>query len=238
MVVAREDTLPEAISAAIEAALIWSGLEILAPGARFATTTIGRYLLGRHERARDILRSQLELAGASEQDFRDADQIAAAGVRYMRAARDQAADENLRILAQAMIGLARRAELWASDFLKYAELLAPLSRDELILLGLVMTEHARFYSTPRPQNSEADVWYSVMGKALESFPRIDYVSAVAARAQRSGLIIPFTGRDAAGHHVALRAQSEAQYKLSPIGIALRQIVDIPAALYSDLSEEE
>jgi hypothetical protein len=106
------------------------------PRCSLATTTIGRYLLGRHERARDILRSQLEQAGASEQDFRDADQLAAAGVRYMRAARDQAADENLRTLAQAMIGLARRSELWATDFLKYAELLVPLSQDELILLSL------------------------------------------------------------------------------------------------------
>jgi hypothetical protein len=98
----------------------------------------------------------------------------------------------------------------------------------------MMTEHAWFYSTPRPQNSEADVWYGVMRKALGLFPSIEYVSAVAARAQRSGLIIPFTGRDAAGHHMALRAQSEAMYKLSLIGIELCQIVDIPPVL----SEQE
>jgi len=35
--------------------------------------------------------------------------------------RDQAADENLHLLAQAMLGLARRHTLWASDFLKIAD---------------------------------------------------------------------------------------------------------------------
>jgi len=195
VVVTHEDTLPEAVSAAIEAALIWSGLEILAPGARFATTTIGRYLLGRHERARDILRSQLEQAGASEQDFRDADQLAAAGVRYMRAARDQAADENLRILAQAMIGLARRQELWASDFLKFSEIVAPLSRDELILVGLLMSEHKQFYSVPRPENSDGDLWRIIVENSQNSslFPTSQYLWTVAARAQRSGLIIQAIG---------------------------------------------
>jgi hypothetical protein len=209
---AQEDLIPEAIRATIETVFTWSKFEILAPGAGFAAAAIGRYLLGRAERAQGILRSALERAGATSEDFRDAAQLAAAALRYTRAARDQAADENLRILAQAMIGLARRQELWASGFLKYAEILAPLSRDDRL-----MAEDAKLAIPPPPGSTE--LWRTI--KTLELFPSEQYLAAVAVRAQRSGLINPITGWD--GTH----------YELSPIGRELREIVDIPAVLQND-----
>jgi hypothetical protein len=185
------------------------------------TTTVARYLLGRQEAAVGILRSELERSGATAADFKDVEQLAAAAVRYHRAARDQAADENLRILAQAMIGLARRDELWASDFLKYAEILAPLSRDELILIGRLMVEDASFYATPRPPNSGAGLWKIVADDAVAIFSSAEYVAAVAARAQRSGLIVPITG------------YGGTTYELSPIGREVRGVVDIAAAMPTD-----
>jgi hypothetical protein len=145
---AGRDLIPEAIGAVIEGVCVYGEGE--APIAGFATGAVLRYLLGRQDTARGTLRSQLERSGVTAADFKDTEQLAAAALRYMRAARDQAADENLRVLAQAMVGLARRYELWASDFLRYAEILAPLSRDELILIGTLMKEDQEFYTTPRP----------------------------------------------------------------------------------------
>jgi hypothetical protein len=214
---AQKDLIPEAIRTIIESVLTWSKFETLAPSAGFAAAAIGRYLFARQERSEGILRSALERAGATAQDFKDAEQFAAGALRYVRAARDQAADENLRILAQAMIGLARRQELWASDFLKYAEIIAPLSRDELMLIGWLMAEDAKL-ATPPPPGS-ADLWRVLNTSGL--FPSPQYLAAVAARAQRSGLISPITGLDG------------TQYELSPIGREVRSIVDIPAALRSD-----
>ena len=181
--------IPGAIGATIEAALIFYKIDSVAPIAGFTTTAISNYLCERLERAQNILRSELERAGVTAKDFRDADQLAAAALRYHRAARDQAMDENLRILAQAMVGLARRDELWASDFLKYAEILAPLSRDELILIGRMMAEDAQL-ATPPPPGSPG-LWKVLKTSGL--FPSEEYLAAVATRAQRSGLICPITG---------------------------------------------
>jgi hypothetical protein len=214
----RPDLLPEGIGATIETAFQLAGKEILGPLGGFAATAVVRYLFGRQEAARGILRSQLERAGASAEDFRDAEQLAAAAWRYIRAARDQTADENLRILAQAMIGLARRSEVWASDFLKYAEILAPLSRDELILIGQLMADDMDFYLSPRPPNSGPNLWKLVEEHLVARFGSEEEVAAAAARAQRSGLLVPITGFD--GTH----------YELSPGARDLRQIVDIEAAL--------
>jgi hypothetical protein len=61
---AQDDLIPRAINAVIEALFIWSKYEILAPGGGFAAAAIGRYLFGQQERARGILRSVLERAGA------------------------------------------------------------------------------------------------------------------------------------------------------------------------------
>src|SRR5690606_26223839 len=109
--------LPEVIGAVVETAFSYAKNEILAPGAGLASTAVAKYLFKRTEEARSVVLSELERLGASPDDFKDAEQFAAAAYRFSRATRDQTADENLRILAQAMIGLARRETLWASEFL-------------------------------------------------------------------------------------------------------------------------
>jgi hypothetical protein len=137
----------------------------------------------------------------------------------MRAARDQAADENLRILAQAMIGCARRQELWASDFLRYADLLAPLSRDELILIGRLMSEHRKAFGDNLVEaNRQREPWLLTSAALTKMFGNIDAVTATAVQAQRSGLLVPYSGT------------GTAIYALSPLGIRVRQVVNIEAAL--------
>jgi hypothetical protein len=210
--------LPQAISAVVEAAFAYGGGEVIAPVAGLAASVVTRYLIGRHERAHRILRSQLRLAGANESDFRDSEQLAAAGVRFFRAAREQAADENLRLLAQAMVGLARRHELWSSEFLKYAEIIAPLSRDELILIGALMTEDLD--ATARGPNLRTEIWRAVVDKLTREgiFRIAEEVPAVAARAQRSGLIVYMAGFDG------------GFYQLTPLGRDIRDVVDVDAVI--------
>lgn len=177
-------TLPDLLSATIESAFIAAKAEALAPVAGFITSVVARYLLARQVNAREILRSELERAGATESDFRDAEQFAAGAIRYTRAVRDQAADENLKLLAQAMIGLARRDTLWASDFLKYAEVLSALSRDEIILIGRIMAEDLRWNTLEEEPEKRPTVWHMVTGSSLLGiFPDERTIMAIAGRAQ-------------------------------------------------------
>jgi hypothetical protein len=83
----EEVSFPETIGATVvEAAFIWGTHEVLAPLAGLAATAIGRYLVSRQERAKEVLRSELERAGATARVFKDADQFAASALRYTRAA--------------------------------------------------------------------------------------------------------------------------------------------------------
>lgn len=214
----RTDLIAGVIGVTIETAATFLAHDLVAPAAGFVGTAIAQYLLGRFSVAKEILRSELERAGATTADFRDADQFAAGALRYMRAARDQAADENLRILAQAMIGCARRQELWASDFLRYAEILAPLTCPELTLIGMFIAAHRLYFSQPRQQGEVFHVWAAFINdpKVTE---QIDWPDAVAAQAQRSGLIAHVSGID-----------GESYYALTDTAIQLGEFVDIESVI--------
>lgn len=216
--------LPTIIGAAVETAFTYAKHELLAPGGAAAGALLADYIAKRVNQSRQVVLSELERLGATADDFKDAEQLAAAAFRCTRATRDQTADENLRLLAQAMVGLARRDRLWASEFLKYADILANLSRDEIILIGAMMAEDEKFFSVPRPPSNEASVWKPTLDAVVdtagtgEGFPSVEYATAVAARAQRSGLII------------ALSVWGGTAYALSPIGREVRKFVAIDAAL--------
>ncbi|HEX6957764.1 MAG TPA: hypothetical protein VF194_07240 [Ferrovibrio sp.] len=216
----NENLLPAVIGTTIETVFTYVNSEIVAPGAGLVGSAVANYLLKRNASARDILRSELERTGATAEDFHDTEQFAAAALRYTRAVRDQAADENLRLLAQAMAGLARRETLWASDFIRYADILSVLSRDEILLVGCLMREDANAQA-PEDPAEQIEVWNTVVAKLVGNgvFPSEAYLEAVTARSQRTGLIIP-TGTFDGG------------YRLSPIGRSLRHVVNIEQALRS------
>lgn len=136
--------LTEVLSATLKTAAIALDLHIAAPGLGIAVKTLGKYFSDRSQRAKQICLSELQRSGAKPEDFKNANEFAAEAWRLMRAVRDQAADENLAILAQAMACLAKRHELCSSEFVRVADVLAPLGRDELILLGALMKAESNF----------------------------------------------------------------------------------------------
>ncbi len=180
---------------------------------------MARYVRKRIAAGKRILQGEFASCGATEQDFQDEEEFAAAVVRYARAVRDQAADENLKILAQAMVGLARRHTLWADEFLKYADIIVSLSRDELLVIGTLMIEDEKIESAGNSAITPGQAWATTLKNLLAVFPSPEYVGAVAARAQRSGLL--FSPRATFG---------TTSYQLSPIGREVRAFVDINAAL--------
>ena len=212
------ELLPETAGAAIETACIAAGAEVLAPAAGVLGTSIGRYILARFASAKLTFLRESKRQGLSQSDFKNAEELAAGALRYARAARDQAADVNLRILAQTMIGLARRQELWAKDFLKYADALAPLSRDELIVIGAMLAEDKAWAPPPAGNGDNGNVWTAVERKLKTDFPRPYELFSIATRAQRSGLIIGFS------------RSGGPWYEVTPLGRDVRQFVEIEEAL--------
>ena len=87
----------------------------------------------RTETARQILLSQLASGDANIQDIADIDEAVAMAFEYMSAAHRGAARVNLRLMAQVMQGQIQNSPpLYADNFLRWASLLASLSREEII----------------------------------------------------------------------------------------------------------
>lgn len=68
----------------------------------------------------------------------DVEESVAIVYRYLRAAQEGAARTNLRLLADVFCGQARFGLVKADEFLYYADVLAPLRRDEILLTGCIL----------------------------------------------------------------------------------------------------
>jgi hypothetical protein len=218
--------LPDVVGVTIEAVFNFAGQELAAPIAGLAASSLAAYLADRYRSAKSILISELQHAGASAKDFEDAKEFAAGAFRYTRATRDQAADENLRLLAQAMIGLARSDKLWASDFIKYADMLAPLSRDEIIVIGELIAEYDKQAAKQSHSTARTAAWgflcHTLLDRGL--FPSRGHIEAVAVRAQRSGLITAVVTGGVAS------MPSGTVYAPSALAHEVKKFVDMAAAL--------
>ncbi len=90
----------------------------------------------RAERARDILLDEIR-RGERTLSAPEVDEAVAVLLRYGRAGQEGAARLNLRLMAKVIAGQAERRSLYADEFLRYADILAGLRREEIVLLGTV-----------------------------------------------------------------------------------------------------
>lgn len=148
-------TLPEIIGAFISDAFELTGSH----GGSVAGLAIGRFFRRRAEQARDILFEELSLVNISEAQAASEDDAIAVIVRYLRAAREGAARLNLRLLAKAIAGRLQSGRLVADEFLQYAEALASLSRDEIVLIGTMynLWSSHQMSASANPR-AAADLW--------------------------------------------------------------------------------
>lgn len=94
----------------------------------------GRLLRRRAEQARDVLFEEVR-CGDRILSAAEVDEVTAVLLRYNRAALEGAARLNLRLMAKVIAGEAQHRTLYAHEFLRYADTLAGLQREEIILLG-------------------------------------------------------------------------------------------------------
>ncbi|MDV4181113.1 hypothetical protein R1521_21685 [Rhizobium brockwellii] len=86
--------------------------------------------------AREILLEELAHCRASATDPLP-DDAATVTFRYMRAVQEGAARLNLRLLAAVIAGQTNGPGLYADEFLRWADILAGLRREEVIVLGVM-----------------------------------------------------------------------------------------------------
>ena len=100
-----------------------------------AGVALSDLMAGRRETARDILLDELRTGDKTLAETGEVDAVVAILERYARAAREGAARLNLRLMAKVIAGQAHLGNLVADEFLYYADLLASLRREEVILLA-------------------------------------------------------------------------------------------------------
>ncbi|MBN3785556.1 hypothetical protein [Burkholderia sp. Ac-20353] len=162
------------------------------PGGNVAGLALKRLLDARLIRARDILFAELA-AGEISPAAAASDESVAIVYRYLRSAQEGAARLNLRLLAGVFAGQIKGAAIAADEFLYYADILASLKRDEVILLGVM---HRVWAQRPDDGNELTvpivkDLQQAIINEVVPSvFATAEDVSATAGALQRTGLVAP------------------------------------------------
>lgn len=190
------------------------------PGGNVMGLAVQGLFKKRLEQARNIL---LEEIRAGEKDALEAieiDEVVAIVYRYMRAAQEGTAHVNLRLLAQVIAGQKKLTSLKADEFLYYADLIASLRREEIILLGC-MQKH---FQEPQHVMGSSQAAYEPQKLAqLELIPSTfktedDFNSCITAL-NRTGLVI---GTSSYGGMM--------MYRLSPLMAELSKLASFQDAL--------
>jgi hypothetical protein len=118
-------------------------------------------------------------------------EVARVLAQYFRAARDDRAETNLRLMARAIARLAVRDRLYADEARKYFDILSQLSRDEIYVIG-VMYRHLKAARAQGKDGSEAQIEaYKRLHDELvpPEFVTQLRLDAVLSSASRSGLVM-------------------------------------------------
>jgi hypothetical protein len=155
-------------------------------GGSLLGATLGVFLRKRLEASRDIFVEEVRVATRPVRDVHEADEMVSIVYRYLDAARQGAARLNLRLLAKVARGQYEREGLYASEFLRYADMITSLRREEVIFLA---TLHRVFKQRHGADNVES---YRLVVQELVkgAFRGADEVKACATAVQRTGLVLP------------------------------------------------
>lgn len=185
-------TLPDLFGALIGDAMNLAGMGAGAGVAGAAATgAVREFFRRRAEAAREILLDELRQGRMSEWQVASEDDALAICIRYMRASTEGAARLNLRLLAKAAVAQLQRSVLYADEFLKYADILAAISRDEIIVIATMhrFKVAAEEYRMTNPGSDPPDPWVATRNELAGTFGTQAHVEAIAGRAQRTGMVV-------------------------------------------------
>ena len=208
--------LPEVLGALLSDGLSAVGF----PGASTAGEAVKGYLHRRSDQARAILFDEIKRAGVTPERAATQDEDVAVIYRYLRASWEGSARINLRLLAKAIAGKLRSSTLVADEFFIYADALASLSRDEIILIASMYDAYKATGGAVRP-NDEPSPWLERVKEFEAKGWTKTKTTATAGRCLRSGFVI------------ANSAWGGLVFEISSMLIDLCKTVDFTDALHSE-----
>jgi hypothetical protein len=184
-----QEQLPSLISAFVSDLC---GVSTIAGGSIagfFVSETLSHLLRRIAESAREILLEELR-SGEAQLPPAQIDEGIAIIYRYFRAAQEGAARLNLRLMAQTIAGQASLSALSASDFLRDADVLASLRRQEIFLLAKL--HHAWSSDWLKRNEPSMQCKVALEWATCQLVPNIfrsgDEIEAVAGGLVRTGLV--------------------------------------------------
>lgn len=189
--------LPAVVGAAVNDVLSLFQLTGANVTGTIAQGAIAAYLCRRAEEARNVLLEEFAEAQISSIEVANEDELGGILFRYFNAIRDNSARLNLRLMAKVMVGQAQRDRLFADDFVRYANLIAMLSRDEVLAVALLHRKKVEMGGRSTPPDITAPTsWELIERESVPSvFPTIGHLRAACTSAMRSGLVMTGTALD-------------------------------------------
>lgn len=185
------DELPALLSGVVSDAITGFASGGASTGGAVAGILLSRLFEKRLETARDILTEQLSRGDKTLSDVAELEEVVAITYRYARAAQEGAARLNLRLMAKVIAGQAHLGNLVADKFLYYADLLASLRREEVILIA---TLRKNLHSDAVKQVDEGKQAGRAQTVTIEElvpslFKSSEHLKAVASATTRTGLVV-------------------------------------------------
>ncbi len=182
-----------------------------------AAEIIKRVLRHRRRMAFDLLLGELRRGTTTADRLGLENDVVSVLLRYQRAADEGAARLNLRLMAQVIAGSAFTGTLRADEFLTYADMLAALRREEVVLMATMHRIQRRHGAGGTPVNI---LWGHLMDEVVPSLFKDERdLRATAMACLRTGLIMDMNTIDDMG-----------LYTTSPLFQRLTEIASFEAAL--------
>ena len=109
------------------------------PGGAYASEVLRRVFQKKADEAKEILLQELSQGNVSPSKFEE-DTLIYMIYRYLRAAQEGTAHNNLRLMAQLISGAKQCEPVSSEDFLYFADIISSLRHDEIRLLALMVRE--------------------------------------------------------------------------------------------------
>lgn len=212
-------TLGGTLAALVEDA--FSALQV--PGGSTASSVLQRMLRRREEAARDMLLKELRRGNKTICDV-DEGEVAEIVFRYMRAAQEGTARVNLRLMAEVIAGQAAAGNLVADEFLYYADILASLRYEEVVVLATLYRTTQEAIAKHTGDNILATQAMTAASLELSQtlgFKDLDF-AATAGAIMRTGLIASAPGQGGGFNIYYPTSLMDKLYALAPFEKALEE----------------
>lgn len=187
------------------------------PGTNVLTKALERLIERRRITARQILFDAPSEGEISLPQAINEEEAAAIFYRFYRAAVEGTATLNLKLMAKVIAGQAFVGNLVADEFLYYADILASLRREEIILIATMHTIHKR---APDRMTSTEKTDELVRSLVPRLFASAEMVRATAMACTRTGLVMDYNTMDDMGHYTTSPLMDRLE-KLAPFEETLR-----------------